>query len=148
MNWNRPTTDVFTAVRMTQFAMIVSEEETAAMLRRVYGHRMPGTRLRDLSNEGKLCSIVGCTEMARSCGWCFTHCSVNHRHPRPTGSVCTIEDCTRPPHLRGWCRSHYEKWRRHGDPAWTAPPTVIPSPMEIAAEMTEALDLLIEETKP
>lgn len=120
--------------------MLVSAEETGRMLRRVYGpDRIPGTesRRRSQMGEAKTCGMTGCTQPARSCGWCFDHCNVIHRH----GS-CSVEGCERPHVGHGLCGAHLERRRRWGDPLGTPPPKPpkpVPPTAEMKAEMTQAL---------
>lgn len=71
------------------------------------------------------------------------------RWDREEVKTCSVEGCSRPHSALSFCHNHYERWRRHGDTDLVPPrpPPVIPSPEEIVAEMTAALDRLRAEVE-
>ena len=95
-----------------------------------YEGRAPAT-----AGPPRACLMSDCDQTARSCGWCYAHCNVLHRHV--PAQQCSVEGCSRRHKGRGWCHTHYMRWRRNGDPLRPAKP--LPSTAEVRAEMREAL---------
>lgn len=94
----------------TTYGFLATDEETAAMLERAYGDRVPGGGARWLDQN------------------------------RPGWRDCKVEGCERPVKSRRLCGAHYQRLLRYGDPLGTPPPRPVPTPAEVRAEMRQALD--------
>lgn len=85
----------------------------------------------------RLCSLEGCTRIARARGWCTTHYTRWWKHGDPhivlprqrwhpglrrqpmVRPECKFDGCERLSSKggRGWCAMHHTRWYRHGDPS-------------------------------
>lgn len=68
-----------------------------------------------------ICSVPGCTDAAKSRGWCNRHYCRWRYYGDPEGSRqvtegCSVDGCASPHLAHGMCRKHYERWKKHGDP--------------------------------
>jgi hypothetical protein len=70
-----------------------------------------------------ICSVVGCSSLAKTRGYCNLHYRRVLRTGVP-GSVdstrtlraCSVDGCAGQAYVKGYCRSHYGRLKRHGDP--------------------------------
>ncbi|MCZ7568835.1 MAG: hypothetical protein M5U01_09640 [Ardenticatenaceae bacterium] len=111
--------------------------------------------------EPVICKAHGCTNPARTAGYCGTHYHRVWKHGDPTivqrrgrkkirdGAVCSVDGCDQPVEARGLCSKHYARWRRWGDPEYvhaigrprTAPPTApLPSRQRHASCTVDGCD--------
>lgn len=71
---------------------------------------------------GALCVYEGCTETAKSQGYCKKHYTQMYRRglvvPKPLQKTlkCSVEGCSNMAKTKGLCHKHYLRVLRHGDP--------------------------------
>lgn len=72
-----------------------------------------------------MCKIEGCTNKARTKGFCSKHYSrllnngdANYKTKTELneGKPCNVEDCAEPIHAKGLCYKHYRRLCKHKDP--------------------------------
>ena len=74
----------------------------------------------------KHCSINGCSNKARSRGWCDKHYTRFRRYGDPEcvyiKTLCKIPRCNNKHVAKGLCHKHYQRFKKYGDPLFSKLP--------------------------